>query len=61
MGLRYKSDKVVGTRFETLRRELGDGFLAVELDGKGHSVVTEHRHDETVAQVLTFFRERLAT
>ena len=59
MGLRYTSDKAVGTRFETLRRELGDGFLAVELEGKGHSVVTEHRHDETVTQVLAFFHERL--
>src|SRR3954449_7920023 len=59
MGLRYKSDKVVGTRFETLRRELGDGFLAVELEGKGHSVVTEHRDDEAVKQVLAFFQDRL--
>ncbi|MFN2540072.1 MAG: dienelactone hydrolase family protein [Mycobacteriales bacterium] len=61
LGLRYRSDKVVGTRFETLRRELGDGFLAVELHGKGHAVVTEHRHDETVERVLEFFRERLTT
>ena len=61
MGLRYSSDKAVGTRFETLRRELGDGFLAVELEGKGHSVVTEHRHDETVTAVLAFFKERLQT
>jgi len=60
LGLRYKSDKAVGTRFETLRRELGDGFLAVELDGKGHSVVTEHRDDPSVERVLAFFRERLA-
>jgi dienelactone hydrolase len=59
MGLRYSSDRAVGTRFETLRRELGDGFLAVELEGKGHSVVTEHRHDETVTAVLAFFKERL--
>ena len=59
MGLRYRSDRAVGTRFETLRRELGDGFLAVELEGKGHSVVTEHRHDETVTAVLAFFKERL--
>jgi dienelactone hydrolase len=59
MGLRYSSDRAVGTRFETLRRELGDGFLAVELEGKGHSVVTEHRHDETVTAVLAFFKDRL--
>jgi dienelactone hydrolase len=60
MGLRYRSDRAVGTRFETLRRELGEGFLAVELEGKGHSVVTEHRHDETVTQVLAFFKDRLS-
>ena len=59
MGLRYSSDRAVGTRFETLRQELGDGFLAVELEGKGHSVVTEHRHDETVTAVLAFFKDRL--
>jgi hypothetical protein len=59
LGLRYQSDKAVGTRFETLRRELGDGFLAIELEGKGHSVVTEHRHDASVAKVLAFFQDRL--
>jgi dienelactone hydrolase len=59
LGLRYKGDPAVGTRFETLRRELGDGFLAVELPGKGHSVVTEHRDEETVQRVLEFFKERL--
>ena len=59
MGLRYKSDPAVGKRFETLRRELGDGFLAIELEGKGHSVVTEHRDEESVQKVLAFFRERL--
>ena len=59
MGLRYKSDPAVGKRFETLRRELGDGFIAVELEGKGHSVVTEHRDEESVQKVLAFFRERL--
>jgi dienelactone hydrolase len=59
LGLRYTSDKAVGTRFETLRRELGDGFIAVELPGKGHSVVTEHRDDPSVQQVLQFFKDRL--
>ena len=60
LGLRFKSDKAVGTRFETLRRELGDGFLAVELESKGHSVVTEHRDEASVARVLDFFRSRLS-
>jgi hypothetical protein len=59
LGLRYKGDPAVGTRFDTLRRELGDGFLAVELSGKGHSVVTEHRDEDAVQRVLAFFTEKL--
>jgi dienelactone hydrolase len=60
LGLRYEGDRAVPRdRFETLRRELGDGFVAVELPGDKHSVLTEHRHDESVAKVLAFFRERL--
>jgi dienelactone hydrolase len=59
LGLRYKGDPAVGTRFTTLRRELGEGFLAVELEGKGHSVVTEHRDEAAVQRVLAFFREQL--
>lgn len=59
LGLRYAGDKAVGTRFDTLRRELGEGFTAVELPGKGHSVLTEHRNEPAVQQVLAFFRERL--
>ena len=27
LGLRYRSDPATGTKFETLRQELGDGFL----------------------------------
>jgi dienelactone hydrolase len=61
LGLQYASDKAVGTRFDTLRHELGDGFLAVELPGKGHSVLTEHRDDPSVQRVIDFFRERLQT
>ena len=60
LGLRYEGDKTSPReRFETLRRELGDGFVAVELPGSKHSVLTEHRHDESVAKVLDFFRDRL--
>jgi len=59
LGLRYKADPAVGTRFDTLRRALGDGFLAVELPGKGHSVMTEHRDEASVQRVLAFFREKL--
>jgi dienelactone hydrolase len=59
LGLRYRGDGAVGTRFDTLRRELGDAFVAVELEGRGHSTLTEHRQDEAVRRVLTFFDERL--
>jgi dienelactone hydrolase len=61
LGLRYAADRAVGTRFDTLRHDLGDGFLAVELPGKGHSVLTEHRDDASVERVIAFFRERLLT
>jgi dienelactone hydrolase len=50
LGLRFTEDRAVGTRFDTLRNELGDGFIAVELDSSpdnpagfaksAHSVVT---------------------
>jgi dienelactone hydrolase len=56
LGLRFTNDPFCfGSRFETLRRELGDAFIAVELDSsKGnpyghpktaHSVLTEHLQD----------------
>jgi dienelactone hydrolase len=61
LGLRFRKDPATGTRFDTLRRELGDGFVAVELEGRGHSTVTEHRRQEAVDRVLAFFRERLQT
>ncbi len=60
LGLRYRSDKAVGTRFDTLREELGDSFLALEFEGRGHATVTEHRQQEGVDRVLAFFRERLS-
>jgi len=59
LGLRYKGDMAVGNRFDTLRRELGDDFLAVELDGSKHSVLTEHRDEMSVQRVLAFFKEKL--
>ena len=59
LGLRYRKDPAVGTRFDTLTRELGDGFIKVEFEGKGHSTVTEHRQQEGVDRVLAFFEEKL--
>jgi dienelactone hydrolase len=56
LGLRFTHDPFCfPERFETLRRELGDGFIGVELDSspdnphghpaKAHSVLTEHLDD----------------
>ncbi len=60
MGLRYRGDPMVpDARFRRLHDELGDGFVAVEFEGKDHSVLTEHLQDEGVARVLDLFRERL--
>jgi hypothetical protein len=59
LGVRYRSDPAVGKRFETLTTELGDAFIRVELEGKGHSTVTTHRSQVAVDAVLAFFAERL--
>ena len=59
LGLRYTDDPAVGTRFETLAEELGDAFIAVEFDGKGHATLTEHRQQEGVDRVLAFFEDKL--
>ncbi len=59
LGLRYRDDVATGTRFDTLRREIGEKFMAVEFEGKGHSTLTEHRQQEGVDRVLDFFRTRL--
>ena len=58
MGLRFTGDVAVGTRFDTLTRELGDAFIRVEFGGRKHSTVTEHRQQEGVDRVLAFFHER---
>lgn len=57
LGLRFTGDRMVPReRFETLRRELGDNFIAVEIDSSrgnphgipriAHSVLTHHFVDE---------------
>jgi len=57
LGLRFTNDPFCfEERFETLRRELGDAFIAVEIDSapgnpyghpkNAHSVLTEHLVDE---------------
>ena len=59
LGIRYASDPLVGVRFDTLTSLIGDAFIRVDLDGKGHSTVTEHRSQEAMDAVLAFFGERL--
>ena len=62
IGLRYRDDKLVGTRFETLRAELGERFLTVELPSpfpRAHSVLTNERDEPSVERVIAFLTERL--
>jgi dienelactone hydrolase len=59
LGLRFVGDAAVGSRFDTLHRELGEKFIAVEFPGKHHSTLTEDRQQAGVDRVLAFLRERL--
>ena len=59
LGLKFDGDPAVGKRFERLREELGDDFVAVVLKGRAHSTVTAHRRQEGVDRVLAFLDERL--
>lgn len=78
IGMRFTSDRLVPSeRFDFLREQLGDAFVAIELDDDAanpdsdmppHSVVTEHLIDEpgqptreALDTVLDLFRERLLT
>lgn len=62
LGLRFTDDRMVGTRFDSLRELLGDRFIAVELPSakrSDHSVLTEQRDDPSVERVLEFLRAKL--
>lgn len=59
LGLRYRSDPMVGRRFDSLTRELGGAFVRVEFPGREHATLTEHRQQEAVDRVLAFFAEKL--
>lgn len=62
LGLRFTGDRLVGTRFESLRKLLGEQFIAVEFPSSAksdHSVLTEQRQDEGVRRVVEFLREKL--
>jgi len=57
LGLRFTGDKLVGTRFDSLRKLLGDAFVAVEFESttkQDHSVLTEQIQEEGVTRVLEF-------
>ena len=62
LGVRYQGDRATGTRFETLERELGGGFLRVDLpsnQASDHATLTVHRSQEAVDRVMSFLGERL--
>lgn len=59
LGVRYTEDRSTGERFTTLRRALGDAFIAVELPGPGHGTLTRDRHPDAVERVTAFLTERL--
>jgi hypothetical protein len=62
LGLRYTGDRLVGTRFGTLHRLLGEQFIAVEFPSSAksdHSVLTEQRQEDGVKRVIDFLREKL--
>lgn len=62
LGLRFTGDRLVGTRFDSLRELLGDAFIAIELPSSkktDHSVLTEQRDEPSVQRVISFFREKL--
>jgi dienelactone hydrolase len=59
LGLRYRRDRASGTRFDVLRGLLGENFIGVELEGKGHATLTEHRQQVAVDRVLVFLHEKL--
>ena len=62
LGLRFTGDKLVGTRFDSLRKLLGDAFVAVEFESstkQDHSVLTEQIQEEGVTRVLEFLKSKL--
>ncbi len=78
LGLRFTTDRAVpAERFRFLADQLGDAFVAVEIDGAhanpdalapAHSVLTEHLVDEpgqptraALDRVLDLFRAKLLT
>ena len=54
-----REDRELRKQLDTLTRELGENFLRVELEGRGHATLTAHRQQVAVDRVLAFFGERL--
>lgn len=62
LGLRYTGDRLVGSRFDSLRELLGERFVAVEFASTSradHSVLTEQPQETGIEAVLDFLRRRL--
>jgi dienelactone hydrolase len=49
----------VATWLRSLARELGDRFVRLGLEGRGHATLTGQRHQVAGDRVLAFFGERL--
>lgn len=54
-----RNDRPIGSRFDTLRKEFGDNFIAVEFPGVKHTTLTAHRQQEGIDRVLALFAEKL--
>jgi hypothetical protein len=62
LGLRFTGDKLVGTRFASLQKLLGDAFIAVEFQSSSksdHSVLTEQVQELGVQRVIDFLQQKL--
>jgi len=62
LGLRFTGDKLVGSRFASLHKLLGNAFVAVEFESaskQDHSVLTEQIQEEGVSRVLEFLKSKL--
>ncbi len=62
LGLRFTGDKLVGTRFASLQKLLGDAFIAVEFESStksDHSVLTEQLQESGVVRVIDFLQQKL--
>jgi len=59
LGTRFTGDLAVGSRFDTLTKELGENFIKVEMPGIKHSTTTLHRQQKAVDAILEFFAQQL--